>query len=93
MNWIVFILNAWVLLGLEIGLKDALRIGETPVAPSFVMPPRHHPSYPLAHKKALAFSSCSAFDMPYFWATVLQFCTLLLTCVMMAAAFSALNRK
>ncbi len=38
MNWIVFALNAWVLLGLEVGLKDTLRIGETPVAPSFVMP-------------------------------------------------------
>ena len=28
MNWIVFALNAWVLLGLEVGLKDTLRIGE-----------------------------------------------------------------
>lgn len=38
MNWVVFALNAWVLLGLELGLKDALRIGETPVSPSFIMP-------------------------------------------------------
>lgn len=38
MNWLVFTLNAWVLLGLELGLKDSLRIGETPMSPSFVMP-------------------------------------------------------
>ncbi|HLO40410.1 MAG TPA: hypothetical protein VK176_05245 [Phycisphaerales bacterium] len=38
MNWLIFTLNAWVLLGLELGLKHTLRIGETQIAPSFVMP-------------------------------------------------------
>ncbi len=38
MNWIVFALIGWILMGLEVGLKDSLRIGETPVSPSFVMP-------------------------------------------------------
>ncbi|MBL8963845.1 MAG: hypothetical protein KF787_02615 [Phycisphaeraceae bacterium] len=37
MNWVVFSLILWGLMGLELGLKDALRLGETPVAPSFVM--------------------------------------------------------
>lgn len=37
MNWVVFSLVLWGLMGLELGLKDALRLGETPVAPSFVM--------------------------------------------------------
>lgn len=66
MNWIVFILNAWVLLGLEIGLKDALRIGETPVAPSFVMP--------LAVVVAIAAPSTSAL-----WACLMLGMTLDLT--------------
>lgn len=38
MNWLLFGLVSWVLFGLELGLRDALRIGPTAVAPSFVMP-------------------------------------------------------
>jgi hypothetical protein len=38
MNWIVFTLAAWGLLGLELGLKDVLRIGDTSIAPSLVFP-------------------------------------------------------
>jgi hypothetical protein len=36
MNWVVFGLLAWVFLGLEKGLRDALTLGTTGVAPSFV---------------------------------------------------------
>ncbi len=36
MNWIVFVLASWFAMGLELGLRDALRVG--PVAPSFVIP-------------------------------------------------------
>lgn len=38
MNWLLFTLLSWVLFGLELGLRDALRIGPTAIAPSFVMP-------------------------------------------------------
>lgn len=38
MNWFVFALFAWLTLGLELGLKDVLQIGPTPIAPSFVLP-------------------------------------------------------
>ncbi len=38
MNWLVFGLVAWVALGLELGLRPAMAIGDTPVAPSFVLP-------------------------------------------------------
>ncbi len=38
MNLLVFSLAAWVLFGLELGLKDTLRIGPHAVAPSFVLP-------------------------------------------------------
>lgn len=38
MNWPLFVLVSWVIFGLELGLRDALRLGPTPVAPSFVVP-------------------------------------------------------
>jgi len=38
MNWLLFTLVSWVLFGLELGLRDALKIGPTGIAPSFVMP-------------------------------------------------------
>ncbi|MEM7623129.1 MAG: hypothetical protein AAF235_07975 [Planctomycetota bacterium] len=38
MNWLAFGVLAWLLLGLEVGLRDALRLGTTSVAPSFVVP-------------------------------------------------------
>jgi len=37
-NWIVFALVAWVLFGLELGLRDLLAIGPGGIAPSFVLP-------------------------------------------------------
>lgn len=38
MNLFVFALTTWVLFGLELGLKDTLRLGPHAVAPSFVLP-------------------------------------------------------
>lgn len=38
MNWPLFALLSWVLFGLELGFRDALRLGPTPIAPSFVVP-------------------------------------------------------
>lgn len=38
MNWTVFLLSLWLLLGLEIGLKPALALGPTTIAPSLVLP-------------------------------------------------------
>jgi len=37
MNWVVFAVISWVLLGCEVGLRDALELGDTAIAPSFVM--------------------------------------------------------
>lgn len=37
MNWLVFAVLAWLFLGLELGLKDALQIGPLGIAPSFVL--------------------------------------------------------
>lgn len=37
MNWITFAIALWVMFGLELGLKDALELGSTGAAPSFVM--------------------------------------------------------
>lgn len=37
MNWLVFTAAAWVLLGLELGLRDLLRLGTSNIAPSFVL--------------------------------------------------------
>jgi hypothetical protein len=37
MNWLVFTLLAWIFMGLEVGLKDALAIGPLGIAPSFVL--------------------------------------------------------
>jgi hypothetical protein len=36
MRWSVFAVLAWVFLGVELGLRDALRLGPTLVAPSFL---------------------------------------------------------
>lgn len=36
MNWIVFGLISWIFLGLELGLRDVLQLGPTPIAPSFM---------------------------------------------------------
>jgi rod shape-determining protein MreD len=38
MNWLVYLLALWVLLGLEIGLKPSLALGPTGIAPSLVVP-------------------------------------------------------
>lgn len=38
MNWYAFAIAAWIALGLELGLKDALNLGTTGIAPSFVVP-------------------------------------------------------
>lgn len=38
MSWPLFAVVAWVLFGAEIGFKDALRLGPTGVAPSFIIP-------------------------------------------------------
>lgn len=37
MNWLAFLVLAWIALGLENGLRDALQLGQSGVAPSFVM--------------------------------------------------------
>lgn len=37
MSWVAFGLLAWLALGLELGLRDALQLGQSGVAPSFVM--------------------------------------------------------
>lgn|GEM_PF-382944 len=37
MNWIVFFLGSWVMMGLELGLRDGLQLGATGAAPSFVL--------------------------------------------------------
>jgi len=37
-NWLAFAMVAWISLGLDVGLRDALRLGESSVAPSFVLP-------------------------------------------------------
>lgn len=37
MNWIFFAVISWIFFGMERGLKDALRLGDTTIAPSFVM--------------------------------------------------------
>lgn len=36
MNWVVFALGAWIMLGFEQGLKGSLSLGTTTIAPSFV---------------------------------------------------------
>ncbi|MDX2116121.1 MAG: hypothetical protein SFZ24_10965 [Planctomycetota bacterium] len=37
MNWLIFALLAWLMAGMELGLRDALQIGNLALAPSFVM--------------------------------------------------------
>lgn len=37
MNWLAFAIAAWIFLGAEIGLRDALVLGSSGVAPSFVV--------------------------------------------------------
>lgn len=36
MNWVVFTIGAWLMLGAEMGLKGSLHLGNTTVAPSFI---------------------------------------------------------
>ena len=36
MNWVVFAVGAWIMLGLEVGLKGSLQLGDSAIAPSFV---------------------------------------------------------
>lgn len=36
MNWIVFAFVTWIMLGLELGLKSSLRLGDSSIAPSFL---------------------------------------------------------
>lgn len=38
MNWAVFAIAAWLLTGAELGLRDALALGPSWIAPSFVIP-------------------------------------------------------
>ncbi|HHN77810.1 MAG TPA: hypothetical protein ENK11_03920 [Phycisphaerales bacterium] len=38
MNWIVFLVVTWFSFGLELGLRDALRLSPGEIAPSFVIP-------------------------------------------------------
>jgi|MDTD01.3.fsa_nt_gb cell shape-determining protein MreD len=38
MSWGVYAVALWLLVGLEVGLRGVLRIGDTGVAPSFVLP-------------------------------------------------------
>ncbi len=38
MSWLAYALALWVGLGLELGLRDALRLGTGPIGPSFVVP-------------------------------------------------------
>ncbi len=37
MNWIAFAIAAWIALGAELGLKPALALGQSHIAPSFAM--------------------------------------------------------
>ncbi len=38
MNWVVFAIIAWALFGFQVGLRDALQLGASSIAPSFVIP-------------------------------------------------------
>lgn len=38
MNWVVFAIVAWVLFGCQVGLRDVLQLGDSSIAPSFVIP-------------------------------------------------------
>lgn len=37
MNWLVFLIVAWAVLGMEVGLRDAFQVGTSAIAPSFLM--------------------------------------------------------
>lgn len=37
MNWVAFAIAAWITLGLELGLRDALQLGNLDVAPHFAV--------------------------------------------------------
>jgi cell shape-determining protein MreD len=37
-NWITFLVISWVAFGLELGLRDALRLAPGDIAPSFIVP-------------------------------------------------------
>lgn len=36
MNWLVFAFVTWIMLGLELGLKSSLRLGDSSIVPSFL---------------------------------------------------------
>lgn len=36
MNWLVFAFVTWIMLGLELGLKSSLQLGDSSIAPSFL---------------------------------------------------------
>jgi hypothetical protein len=36
-NWLVFVFLAWVALGLDVGLRDAIAIGDSSITPSFAL--------------------------------------------------------
>lgn len=38
MNWLAFLAAAWICFGLELGLREVLRYGDSGIAPSFVVP-------------------------------------------------------
>jgi hypothetical protein len=37
MNWIAFLIGGWIVFGLELGLRDAIELGEVGASPSFVI--------------------------------------------------------
>ena len=37
MNWVVFLLVAWVTMGLELGLRPSIQLGDSGMAPSFAL--------------------------------------------------------
>jgi cell shape-determining protein MreD len=52
-SWLAFSLALWVGLGLELGVRDALRLGTGPVGPSFVVPIVVYFALNASHRPAL----------------------------------------
>ena len=38
MSWGIYAVVLWIVLGIDVGLRSVLRIGDSPIAPSFVLP-------------------------------------------------------
>jgi rod shape-determining protein MreD len=53
LNWVVFLVVGWVAFGLELGLRDALRLAPGDVAPSFVVPVMVYVALSAPSKQAL----------------------------------------